>query len=142
MTPITATAAPQPTAPQHHAGQGSSWDATVRADVRIDSRPAAVPAPGVSQATYWRRRLTVLAGVLTLALLLVALVGNHGAEAELADPVGGHVVIEPGQTLQDIAAATAPDGVRVADHLSRIRDLNGFDSANVGAWTVVLLPAS
>lgn len=108
--------------------------------VRIDSR-GAVPQAPVSRLTYWRRRLTVLAGVVGLALLLVLLVGNPNAEAELADPVGGHVVVEPGDTLLQIAADTAPAGVDVHDHLRDIRELNGFSSSSVAAWTVVLLPA-
>lgn len=125
-----AQAAPAP----HDSRRGA--DAVVRIDSRV------TPAiSGTSQATYWRRRLTVLASVLTLALLLVALVGRTSAEAELADPVGGHAVVSPGQTLLEIAADTAPAGVGVQDQLARIRTLNGFESAVVDAWTVVLLPA-
>lgn len=129
-----------------HTATATGWTAPTVASpvadgvVRIDSRSAA-PQASVSRLTYWRRRLTVLAGVVGLALLLVLLVGNPNAEAELANPVGGHVVVEPGDTLLEIAAQTAPAGMDVHDHLRDIRELNGFASSSVDAWTVVLLPA-
>lgn len=94
------------------------------------------------RAVYWRRRLVVVLGFLGLVLALTMLFGNAGAEAELEDPVGGHAVVEPGETLWDIAAATAPPGIRTQQQLDAIRELNGLAGADVPAWTVVLLPAS
>jgi hypothetical protein len=92
-------------------------------------------------ATYWRRRILVLVGMLIVGLLVVGAVGQVGASADLADRVDGHVVIEPGQTLWDIAVTTAPTGVDARDHLAAIEDLNGLRADDVRAWNVILLPA-
>lgn len=85
-----------------------------------------------------RRRGLVLGAVLALVLALL-LLGN-GAQAELADPVEGHAVVQPGETLWDVAAMHAPDGVDPRAYLQAIGELNGLDGA-VDPWTVVLLPA-
>ena len=79
--------------------------------------PAGAPTPG----TYRRRRVLVLAG--------------------LEDPVAGHVVAAPGDTLWDIAVATAPDGVDARRQLASLRELNGLEGAHLDAWAVVLIPA-
>jgi hypothetical protein len=63
------------------------------------------------------------------------------AEAELADPVGGHAVLEPGATLWDIAATHAPAGVDTRAYVAELVELNGFDGGSLAPWTVVLLPA-
>jgi hypothetical protein len=94
----------------------------------------------VSRATYLRRRLVVLAVLLVVGFLLTVAIGRVGAQAELEDPVAGHVVVEPGQTLWDVAVATAPDGVDARQQLADLRELNGTDG-EVEAWTAVLLPA-
>jgi hypothetical protein len=100
-----------------------------------------VDAPTPTSWTYARRRLVVLAGLVVVVFALTVLVGRIGAEAELADPVAGHVVVEPGQTLWDVAADTAPDGVDVRQQIAAIRDLNGLDGSHLDAWAVVLIPA-
>jgi Tfp pilus assembly protein FimV len=91
--------------------------------------------------TYRRRRLGMLAALVLTVFVLTMLIGRVGAEAELADPVAGHVVVEPGQTLWDIAVATAPDGVDPRRQLAALRELNGLDGAHLDVWTVVLIPA-
>lgn len=98
-------------------------------------------AGGSGNGVYVRRRLVVVAALILLATLLSVAVGRIGAEAELADPVAGHVVVEPGQTLWDVAAATAPVGVDTRQQLAALRELNGLDGSKIGAWTVVLVPA-
>jgi hypothetical protein len=97
------------------------------------SRPLAMPSP------VWRRRLAALA-VLVVVLIVVAW-GRVGAQADLAERVDGHVVVQPGQTLWDVAAATAPVGVDTREQLAALQELNGLSAADVEAWTVVLLPA-
>ena len=82
-----------------------------------------------------------LAVLLLAAFLLTVAIGRVGAEAELADPVAGHAVIEPGDTLWSVAVETAPAGMDPREQLRAIQDLNGLPSADVEAWTVVLLPA-
>lgn len=105
------------------------------------SAPALRPVGPLPRGVYWRRRALVAGGFLALVLAMTVLLGSAGAEAELADPVAGHAVVDPGQTLWEVAAATAPVGVDVRDQLAAIMRLNGLDGASVPAWTVVLLPA-
>ncbi len=97
--------------------------------------------PPPSRASTWRRRVGAVLVVALLAALLVAGFGRVGASASLEDRVDGHVVIEPGQTLWDVASTTAPEGVDAREQLRAIQDLNGFDGGRVDAWSVVLLPA-
>jgi Tfp pilus assembly protein FimV len=99
--------------------------------------PVATPA---SRSTIRRRRVRALAGLVLAVVALTVLVGRAGAEAELADPVAGHAVIAPGETLWDVAVDTAPHGVDPRQQLAALRELNGFDGGQVDAWTVVLIP--
>jgi Tfp pilus assembly protein FimV len=94
-----------------------------------------------SHATYLRRRVVAVALLIVLAFLLTVAIGRVGAEAELADRVAGHVVVEPGQTLWDIAADTAPAGVDTRQQLADLQALNGVRASELKAWDVVLLPA-
>lgn len=94
-----------------------------------------------STATFWRRRLLVLAGLVAVAFLLTVAIGRVGAEAELSDRVAGHVLVQPGETLWDVAVATAPEGMDVRRQLADIEALNDLRAHEVDAWTVVLLPA-
>lgn len=105
-------------------------------------RPAlrVVPTARPSRGVFLVRRLLVV-GALVLAALVGAAVAGDRAGADLADPVAGHVVLAPGETLWDVAVATAPDGVDAREHLARIRELNGLGSGALAPWTVVLLPA-
>lgn len=97
------------------------------------------PAPRPTRATYVRRRLAVVAGLLALALTLALTIGNGGAQAGLEDRVAGHVVVQPGQTLWEIATTHAPEGTDPRAFLAEVRELNGLDG-DVDAWAVVLLP--
>jgi len=99
------------------------------------------PAGGSGNGVYIRRRLLVVAALLVMVTVLSVAAGRIGAEAELADPVAGHVVVEPGQTLWDVAAVTAPAGVDTRQQLADLRELNGLEGSQIGAWTVVLVPA-
>jgi hypothetical protein len=94
-----------------------------------------------TRASAWRRRLSAVAVLVLLAFLLTAGIGRVTAGAQLADPVAGTVTIGPGETLWDVAAATAPAGVGTQEQLAAINDLNGFTGGSVEPWTVVLLPA-
>jgi hypothetical protein len=108
--------------------------------------PAATSRPArsngeVVRTTIWRRRLVAVALLVVLAFALTVAIGRVGAGAELDDPVAGHVVVTPGETLWDVAVATAPEGMDVRRHLADLEALNGFEDRDVAAWTVVLLPA-
>jgi len=126
---------------------GAALDGRPQEAAQVASAPlrgalARQPAAGRSvDATVLRRRLVALAGLVLLLTLLTVAVGRVGAEAELADRVAGHTVLEPGDTLWDVAVSSAPEGVDPRDQLAAIQVLNGFESGAVDAWTVVLLPA-
>jgi hypothetical protein len=116
-----------------------TWStAETTADPAATSSPAA--ARPTSAAVYARRRLVAVGIMVVLITVLAVVVGRAGAQAQLEDPVAGHVVVQPGETLWDVAVATAPDGMDPRAQLEALRDLNGLDGA-IDAWTVVLLPA-
>lgn len=94
------------------------------------------------RAVFRHRRWGVLLGVLVVALLFALTAGGGLAGADLQDPVAGQAVVEPGETLWDVAVANAPRDVDARAYLERIRELNALPSAEVPAWTVVLLPGS
>lgn len=87
------------------------------------------------------RRRTIVVVVVLLAVIGL-LMGQLRADADLADRVAGHAVLEPGDTLWDLAAATAPEGMDTREYLAELVALNGFDGTAIDAWTVVLLPVS
>ena len=109
--------------------------------VATDGRPVLrlVESPrrgGVGRA----RPLLLLTAAVTLLAVLVG-----PARSMLIDPempvAAGHVVLEPGETLWDVAVRSAPNGVDPREQLDALRRLNGFGSAGLDAWTVVLIPA-
>lgn len=133
-SPATRPAAPA--RPADHPAPGAGGD-----DHGGPRRHLWLVAPPQTRASGWRRRIGAVLVVVTLLVLLVAAIGGMGASADLEDRVAGHVVLEPGETLWDVAVSTAPDGMDPRAQLAEIKDLNGFDTASVDAWTVVLLPA-
>ena len=127
--------APSPTLPARPSpGAGGTGDGRPRPHLRLVTPPP-------SRASTWRRRIAALAVVLVVVTLLAAGIGRMTAAADLQGRVAGHVVVEPGQTLWDVAVATAPDGVDPRAQLAAIEDLNGLRATDIDAWTVVLLPA-
>jgi hypothetical protein len=78
-----------------------------------------------------------------VATLMTALVLGFGmALAGPAVPaVDGHVVLQPGETLWDLAVRSAPPGVDARRQLADIRAVNDLGQGPLAAWTVVLLPA-
>lgn len=99
------------------------------------------PLHPVPRETYQRRRAVAVVLLVLFAFLVTVAIGRVGAQAGLEDRVAGHVVVEPGQSLWDVAAATAPDGVDTRQQLADLRELNGIDGSHLDAWAVVLLPA-
>lgn len=132
MTTALASPLRRPSAGPHAAHAGGGGDRP---------RPTLRLVPPPDRATCWRRRVGALIVIALLALLMVAGVGHFSASASLEDRVAGHVVIEPGQTLWEVAAASAPEGMDVRSQLHAIQQLNGLDGGQVDAWSVVLLPA-
>ncbi len=110
----------------------------------VEQRRAAlrlVEAPARPVRRVSVRRVTVVAVAATLLLLLA--VGTTAAVIDgPAQPVAaGHVVLQPGETLWDVAVRSAPAGVDPRRQLDTIRRLNGFGPGGLDAWTVVLIPA-
>lgn len=104
----------------------------------------AVPIAGLaptSRASMVRRRLAAIAILVAFAFLATAAVTTIGADADPVERVAGHVVIEPGSSLWQVAVESAPRGVDPRAQLDAIRALNGIEGSTVDAWQVVLLPA-
>lgn len=137
--------------PSYRAGQGRSTGPG-------PSRPGVAPiryyGTGVARSTVAHRRrpasvattigLALLAGVITLWLGLMAnfgsMVNDGSAESAPQVPASLAVVrVEPGESLQDLAARVAP-GAPVRDVVERIRDLNALDSSAVSAGQTLIAP--
>lgn len=90
------------------------------------------PAPRRrSHVRLTRRGRLVVLGLALLVLLVVGMLGAglSGASEQSGPSVPTHpVVVAPGDTLWDLAAAAAHGG-SVLDMEQRIEDLNGLDSA-------------
>lgn len=111
----------------------------------IPLRPTPAPTPA---AVYRRRRL--VAAVLVLATVALAVVGLRslltGAPAVAAPapalvPIVETVVLEPGDTLWELAVAHTPADGDPRVMLESIRQLNGFTGDAIPAWTTVAIPA-
>lgn len=87
-----------------------------------------------------RRRAVVACVAVLVAVTLLGATRGVLAQPE-AEVAAGHVVLAPGETLWDVAVRSAPVGVDPREQLDAIRRLNGFGSAALDAWTVVLIPA-
>jgi predicted Zn-dependent protease len=88
--------------------------------------------------------LALLAGVITLWLGLMAhfgeIVNDGSADSSAAVPDRLAVVrVEPGESLQDVAARVAP-GVPARQVVERIRDLNALDSTTLSAGQTLIAP--
>jgi hypothetical protein len=86
-----------------------------------------------------------IGALVTVAALLVGGVSGivSGALTGPSEPtVAGHVVLQPGETLWDVAVRSAPVGIDPRRQLETLRRLNGFGPGALDAWTVVLIPAT
>lgn len=126
--------ADRPSGPDRPSGE---WGAQPRVRSRCGRLDSLAPA---SRAQTVRRRVVAVVLLLLVAFAVTGLLGAISAEAELQDPVAGHVVVPPGGTLWEVAVDSAPDGVDPRAHLEAIRDLNGLEGSQIEAWQVVLLP--
>lgn len=89
-----------------------------------------------------RNRLRAVLVALALAAAIAVAVGSlttAGADAPPAPP-GEVVVVEPGQTLWDVARQHTPAGGDPRATLDDIRDHNGLTGTTVPAWTPVAIP--
>ena len=93
---------------------------------RVAARPVRRPSAGVRLT---RRGRLVVVGFALLVMLVLGVVWGSGSVATLhpGTPVPTKiVVVEPGDTLYDIAADVAPDG-QVADMVEQLQQMNGLD---------------
>jgi hypothetical protein len=138
--------------------QGPRYARPVRSTRPGPSRPAGAPTryhgTGVAMSTASHRRrpvpfattvgLALLAGIITLWLGLVghfgqlANGGSAGAAARVPDRLAV-VRVEPGESLQDVAARVAPDAP-VRQVAERIRDLNELKSPALVAGQTLIAP--
>jgi len=91
-----------------------------------------------------RGRAVLGAGLLVVALVLGLLIKQSPSLAGDEFRAGAqyeYVVVEPGQTLWQIAVAAAPD-VDPRVTIMRIQDLNGLSDAAVAAGQRIALPPS
>jgi hypothetical protein len=87
-----------------------------------------------------RRTVVRVAAALLVAVLAAVLTLGVASASSPELEVGSHVVLQPGETLWDIAVRSAPPGVDARRQLADIRRINGFGGGSLEAWTVVLLP--
>lgn len=111
-------------------------------------RPAsrrATPAPPArpQRAVYRRRRLAVLAAAVMTASSLAAVAGATGATAGRAlpaPPPPARVVVEPGDTVWDLAAARLPAGEDLRGYVAEVVDRNRVDATALPAGSVLVFP--
>lgn len=116
------------------------------------SRPALrlveTPPPGRSLAPSgplqaWRRRIGALLVLLAVAVVAVeALSGPVAPAPEVVPASTATVVVEPGQTLWDVAGQHAPSGVATDAYVRELAELNGIANGDLDAWQVLRLPTS
>jgi hypothetical protein len=87
-----------------------------------------------------RRTIALVASALLAAMVVALLTLGVASASSPQLEVGSHVVLQPGETLWDIAVRSAPPGVDARRQLADIRRINGFGGGSLEAWTVVLLP--
>jgi hypothetical protein len=112
----------------------------------------AVPTPVVTPAMAPALRLVVtprhrrdrlvalLAAGLLVALVVLAAAGAATAGSDVPE-IAGQVVLQPGETLWDVAVRSAAPGVDPRRQMDALRQLNGFGPGALDPWTVVLIPA-
>ena len=105
----------------------------------VPSPPRTLAPSGPLQA--WRRRIgALLVLVATVVLVVEAVAGPVVAPQEVVPASTATVVVEPGQTLWDVAGQHAPAGVDTAAYVRELAELNGIDNGAVDAWQVLRLP--
>jgi len=123
-------------------GRGAA-EADLEPGLELDLSVAPAPALRVVAGRPGRsvRRVRLLATLaVAVGLTLGAVVGGAIMPGPGELDVAGHVVLQPGETLWDVAVRSAPAGVDPRRQLEDIRRVNGFGPGTHAAWTVVLIP--
>jgi len=133
LAPVVALpipSAPVPDGPEHGPVTATRAPALQLVADRRSARVALRPARRIGSA------------VLAVALLLATVGVGVAATAQQAPlEAAGHVVLQPGETLWDVAVRSAAPGVDPRRQLDDLRRLNAFGPGPLDAWTVVLIPA-
>ena len=114
-----------------------------RRHLRVVEAPASSLAPtGPLQA--WRRRIGALVVLAAIVVLIgQALLGPADAVSPATQPVStATVVVQPGQTLWDIASTHAPADTSTWTYVEQLSELNGVSGSSLDAWQVLRLPAA
>lgn len=114
-----------------------------RRHLRLVEAPARSLAPsGPLQA--WRRRIGALVVLAALVVVVTqAFVADAGQLGPATVPASATtVVVQPGQTLWDIASVHAPADTSTWTYVDQLTELNGITGSQVDAWQVLRLPAA
>jgi LysM repeat protein len=84
--------------------------------------------------------VTLLA-LLAVAGLFMVNAGRSSAGAEADRAPTAQVVVQPGQTLWQVAAAAMP-GTDTREAIERVRELNGLESSVLRPGQALLVPAT
>jgi LysM repeat protein len=97
------------------------------------------PAPSVRLTR--RGRVVLLGLFVVLAFVLLAVLGGHSAATgEAGEPVPTRtIVVEPGDTLWDIASAVAGPG-ETREMVHHIQELNALSSVSLSAGQELAVP--
>lgn len=123
-----------------------AWELAPAGPRRIPRRVVSTPRARPSRAVYRRRRLVVLAVVAATVSVPALAAGTIGATpgrapampAPAAPPV--RVVVEPGDTVWDLAAARLPAGEDLQGYVAEVVERNRVDATALAPGTVLLLP--
>ena len=100
--------------------------------------PSHMLAARRARAARVRRRRSGL-GIVSVVTALALLMGGQAGGADRTARTPERVVVQPGQTLWDIAARHAPDRMDPRAYLDLLQELNGLEGP-VGAGTRLRLP--
>ena len=105
------------------------------------TRRSAAHRPTAAVRLTPRGRLVVLGLLVVLALTVFGALGDHSAATgEVGEPVPTRtVVVEPGDTLWDIAASVAAPG-QTREMIHQIEELNALPSVSVRAGQELAVP--
>ncbi len=138
--PSPAAVAPVPSEPPATANPAPDRG---RPDLRLVETPPRPSLAPTGPLQAWRRRLGVLLVLAALVGLAVQTIADAPVAAPEVAPVSATtVVVQPGQTLWDVAEEHAPADVGPAAYVRELAELNGVTNGALEAWQVLRLPAA
>ena len=115
---------------------------TTRVPRPVQARTSAGPERAALRLTARGRVLLALFGAVVLSVVLGIghLPASHAGDRPTTPPKTATVVVQPGQTLWQIASRVAP-GTDPRTTVHRIEELNGLTTATVSAGQRLYVPA-